>query len=916
VNLREKVNSFFRNFILRISIRQKLLLLLAFIFIPLGIIFFSLAYKEGVTYIKKSREIECLETLESELKLISLLQKHRGLTFLYLKGKREVADQIRQVEKDILRLNDNFMKNHSSKIQSLLIANVRLNTSPEENFYRHTHVIELLLKDLQDRALSCGILEDTDPKVRYLSDLALLELPQVSELIGRIRGLGSGFLVNGLNDEEKEKLEKLFKVLVGQRYLLSWTASQKMFSEDVNSEVSKLLKKLKEYEALVESILISNLRVNPFDFFQISSEVQSSTYEVSFSLLKSIKSCLELKEARSLSVFFLEILVFTGFSLLISFLAYSIYVSIVSSVKKLLEIADAILQGNYEVRVKFIQNDEFGRVMKAMLRALNRLKHSLNLLQDYKTAVDESSIVIKTDPSGIISYANKKFVEMTGYEAHEVIGKHVTFLFGTYTKESTLTEMLEFMRKGKLWKGKLTGRRKSGQRCIVDTTLVPVRKRGGGILEFVIVCHDITELEESREKLYYLLNYDSLTGLPNRNKLINDIKLMNYPALCVIDISDFNKVNELFGEDCGDEILKQISKKLKFAVKEGIPYRIQSDEFAILFDLSSEEDNEERLFEVIKRVLNLLETSSYSCDDMSIYLNFYAGIVKTKEDREKILSHAEFALKEAKKRRQKLLELQIRKEEEEKKHIENVFLLKKIKFALANDKIVPYYQPILNNKTGKIEKFEALARMIDEEGKVIPPGKFLPLVKRAGIYPEITLKILKNVMQDFEGLPFDVSVNISFEDLINEKSLKVIFDMLKTSSMSDRLIFEILETEEIESYELLYRFVKEVKSFNCKFAIDDFGTGYSNLENLLKFNVDYLKIDGSIIKRLPNEESARILVEAIVDFSRRLGIKTVAEFVSDEEIFSEVKRLGIDYSQGWYIGKPEPIDLIKDKFLY
>ena len=129
-----------------------------------------------------------------------------------------------------------------------------------------------------------------------------------------------------------------------------------------------------------------------------------------------------------------------------------------------------------------------------------------------------------------------------------------------------------------------------------------------------------------------------------------------------------------------------------------------------------------------------------------------------------------------------------------------------------------------------------------------------------------------------------------------------------------RITFEILETEEIENYNLLYKFISKIKELGCKFAIDDFGTGYSNLEHLMKLKVDYLKIDGSIIKRMPEDKGARILTEAVVSFSKELKIKTIAEFVSDQNIYEMVKLLGVDYSQGYYLGKPEPIEVIKERW--
>ena len=130
-----------------------------------------------------------------------------------------------------------------------------------------------------------------------------------------------------------------------------------------------------------------------------------------------------------------------------------------------------------------------------------------------------------------------------------------------------------------------------------------------------------------------------------------------------------------------------------------------------------------------------------------------------------------------------------------------------------------------------------------------------------------------------------------------------------------RLVFEVVETEHIRNYEMVVDFLKQLKERGCRIAIDDFGTGYSNLERLIELRVDYLKIDASLIRRLPGDETVRLLVEAILQFARRVGIRTIAEFVSDERIFNLVRELGIDYSQGYFVGKPEPIEVIRNKYL-
>ncbi|OAQ19835.1 diguanylate cyclase/phosphodiesterase (GGDEF & EAL domains) with PAS/PAC sensor(s) [Thermosulfurimonas dismutans] len=175
--------------------------------------------------------------------------------------------------------------------------------------------------------------------------------------------------------------------------------------------------------------------------------------------------------------------------------------------------------------------------------------------------------------------------------------------------------------------------------------------------------------------------------------------------------------------------------------------------------------------------------------------------------------------------------------------------------------------------------------------------------------------MIERALDDFRDLPFEVSINLSFQDFETPGVKEFLLSKVKILIEPQRMVFEILETEDIKNYEPIANFLKELKKRGCKIAIDDFGIGYSNLERLIELKVDYLKIDASLIKRLPSDENVRLLVEAILNFARRVGIKTVAEFVADETLFNLVKEMGIDYSQGYFIGPPEPIEVVRKKYL-
>jgi EAL domain-containing protein (putative c-di-GMP-specific phosphodiesterase class I) len=239
-------------------------------------------------------------------------------------------------------------------------------------------------------------------------------------------------------------------------------------------------------------------------------------------------------------------------------------------------------------------------------------------------------------------------------------------------------------------------------------------------------------------------------------------------------------------------------------------------------------------------------------------------------------------------------------------HKDNMEWIQKIKTAIANDKIIPYFQPIVNNETKKIEKYECLVRLIDEQDKVISPFFFLDIAKHSKLYESITKIMIKKSFQTFNNSNYEFSINLSIEDIIDYNLFGYIKNMLSIYPLADKVCFELLETEKIENYQIIADFVSEVRELGCKVSIDDFGSGYSNFSHLLNLNFDYLKIDASLIKNIHNDKNKQIIVKTIVTFAQELGIKTIGEYVESEEIYDYIKAMGITYSQGYYFSEPVP----------
>jgi len=234
----------------------------------------------------------------------------------------------------------------------------------------------------------------------------------------------------------------------------------------------------------------------------------------------------------------------------------------------------------------------------------------------------------------------------------------------------------------------------------------------------------------------------------------------------------------------------------------------------------------------------------------------------------------------------------------------NIEWASKLKDAFKNDKVVPYYQPILNNKTHQIEKYEALVRLIDEDGNVISPFYFLDVAKKSHQYLELTERMIDKTFRYFKDKACEFSINLSESDLADFSITTLIIKKLQSYGIGNRVTFEIVESENIDDYEMVSQFIQEVKKFGAKIAIDDFGAGFSNFQHVSQLNVDYLKIDGSLIQNILIDKNSETIVEAIATFAKRLGIKTIAEFVDSAEIHAKIIDMGIDFTQGYFIGKP------------
>ncbi len=528
------------------------------------------------------------------------------------------------------------------------------------------------------------------------------------------------------------------------------------------------------------------------------------------------------------------------------------------------------------------------------------LRQNLAIFKGYKEAMDESSIVSKSDLKGVITYVNDKLCDVTGFTRAELMGKPHNVIRHPDTPNEVFREMWEAIQSKRSWKGQIKNRKKNGEHYWVDTVIKPILDDKGEIVEYIAIRHEITQLIQKSQHLEHLINYDTLTHLGNRYKLIHDIQAHEKPSLALLYIDNFREFNDFFGHAFGDKLLELLGRVIGAIVpKEHLLYRINGNEFAILNTTLSRY----AFVKLIRTLIKQLENRPFSIADEVITVSITGGI--SFESVQMLFTTADMALSEARKG-QKVFVVFDELPSLQQSYAHNIEWTKKLKNALQSNRIVPYFQPIVHIQTGEIQKYESLVRMVDEEGNVFTPFHFLDVAKKSKQYLALTHAMLRQTFDYFTHKELRFSVNLSIEDILDTKTQLYIFALLDRIPRPQRVVFEIVESEGIEKFDTVSEFIHKVQAYGAQIAIDDFGTGYSNFDYLRRLKANIIKIDGSLIRNIDKDEEASHIVKTLVDFARSMGMQTVAEFVESEAILAQAKAIGIDYAQGYYFGAPSP----------
>lgn len=407
------------------------------------------------------------------------------------------------------------------------------------------------------------------------------------------------------------------------------------------------------------------------------------------------------------------------------------------------------------------------------------------------------------------------------------------------------------------------------------------------------------ENKEKDQKIFKQLYFDSLTKLPNRNKLFEDLKIDSNSFIALLDIKNFKQINDVFGFEIGNAVLQQVTDTTLAQIEWSYYnlYRIGGDRFIIKNNLTMHKDE---FVNFIEQIMHSVENETIFTNDISVSIEMYAGICLDKHDK---LEKAEMSLTKAKENNQEYV-VYNENDEDRDLHTKNINMINKIKNCVENDKILVYFQAIVG-RNRDIIKYEALVRLQDEN-TILSPYQFLDIAQKTKYYPSITKTVIRKTFEKFKDTKFLFSINLSASDILNETTSKFIKEHLEQCENAHNVVFEILESEEIYNLKEIQEFIAQIKVLGARIAIDDFGTGYSNFSYLITIEPDYLKLDGSLIKNIDTDQKAQKVVKSIITFAKESNITTVAEFVHSEKVFEMCKKLGIDEYQGYLFAEPSP----------
>lgn len=579
----------------------------------------------------------------------------------------------------------------------------------------------------------------------------------------------------------------------------------------------------------------------------------------------------------------------------------------------------------------FVLKDSLLRLPGVIRRAVEnasertRRKAAEEQLRKLAMVVEQSpTSIIITDTTPAIEYVNQAFVDTTGYTREEVLGRNPSILNRGQTPQETYAELWATIAQGLVWKGEFRNARKDGSTYLEMATIAPIRQPDGRITHYVAVKTDITELRDSEARIHRLVNFDDLTGLPNRALLLDRLKQAGltvhrtgrHGMILVLDVDGFKFINDMHGYQAGNGVLDSIAARLIHTLPEHSTIgRIGANRFAVVVeDLSRQHDRAaaqahdlaERLHEQLgePHFIDGVEGSVRHATTMGLYL-----ITREREKPDRLLNKAEIALQRARddsRNTWQFFNPEMQALVEQRSHLEAG-----LHQALENREFKLFYQSHFD-ADGKLTGAEALLRWFRPDGEIVAPDRFIPLAEETGLILPIGEWVLEEAcrqLRDWSANPetsdLCISVNISARQFHQPSFVDTLVQKLEAFEVeADHLVLELTESVVLKNLLEAEERMQAIRGLGVRLALDDFGTGFSSLSYLQHLPFDILKIDRSFVSNMTSDNSSAAIVRATIAMGHALDLKVTAEGVEMPDELDLLRRFGCDAYQGFLFAHP------------
>jgi len=563
--------------------------------------------------------------------------------------------------------------------------------------------------------------------------------------------------------------------------------------------------------------------------------------------------------------------------------------------------------------------EEFGKDLSFALRKISQEQNSLILRKALENSKDW---VLIADENGHVLYANETVCKISGYECNELMGNQPKMFKSGYHDDTFYKRLWDTIKSGDIFEGIFYNKAKNGDIFVLEAMIIPVKLKDGTV-RYITISKDITKEIELQERLERFRLIDDLTGLLNMagfSKAINDrisylksSKTSDKGAVLLIDIYGFSELNQIHGFSNMDKLLKDFANMLNSVSKsqfgdDVVLSRVGPDEFGMFVECS-QEDIASKINDFINKINELLASKDLG---IGIFINIGVSFYDKDGDSFEVLrENAVIALQEAKKEGpgtyrfyNEDISSSLKKYKEAQELVER---------ALSKDLFRFFYQPYFDIKTKNFVGYEALIRIIDEDGSVISPYKFIDYLESSSYFlnrfQEVFLKMVESDMNTFISKAkshfssaFNISANSFKDDMFMSKLIGL------CNKFEDKLVIELTERMLLSDFERTKEILRNIRSVGSKIALDDFGTYYSSLSYVKNVELDIIKIDISFVKDIVFDKKSLAVVKVIVNLAKELNIKTVAEGVENEEQYELLKEVGCDIAQGYLFAKPMPME--------